>query len=150
MEIILSVVAFAFSVVSGAFSLFAFWWTARRDRRQATLEAYNRLQTEVFDNLNTYAIDEIYDICKDTKSQEYKTLSGYLARIEHFCVGLNCKIYDKKTFYALAHGYFDGYLLRKRIEPIIKEKNQKNNFEKLFYNDILAVISWMDKQSKSQ
>lgn len=144
METILSIIALVVSLISGGFTFYTFWWTNRRDRRQATLEAYNRLQAEVFDNLNTYTPAEIRDICTDVKLPEYKTISGYVARIEHFCVGLNENIYDRKTFYALAHGYFDGYQLRKRIEPLLKAKNQSNNSKELFYNDTISILLWME------
>lgn len=147
-ETVLSIVALVISLISGGFAAFTFWWTSRRDRKHATLEAYNRLQAEVFDKLNTYTPAEIRDICLDTKSPEYKLLSGYLARIEHFCVGLNENIYDKKTFYSLAHGYFDGNQLRKRIEPLLEAKNQKNNSKELFYNDTISILSWMEKHKK--
>ena len=145
METTLSIIAILLSVVSGAFAIYTFFWTARRDRKQATLDAYNRLQTEVFDNINVYSPSEIRDICEDSKSEEYKILSGYLARIEHFCVGVNERIYDNNTFYALAHGYFDGYLLRNRIEPLIEAKNQGDGTE-VFYNDIISILDWMDKK----
>ena len=51
MEIGLSIAALVISILSGAFSLYTFLWTAKRDRKQATLEAYNRLQAEVFDHV---------------------------------------------------------------------------------------------------
>ena len=51
MEAVLSIIAIVISVVSGGFALYTFLWTAQRDRKQATLEAYNRLQNEVFDKL---------------------------------------------------------------------------------------------------
>ena len=147
METVLSIIAVAISVASCGFALFTFLWTAKRDRRQATLEAYNRLQTEVFDNLNAYRPDEIRTICADNKSADYKKISGYLARIEHFCVGINQGIYDKNTFYALSHGYFDGHQLRKRIEPLIETKNCSKNTNELFYNDTLSVLQWMEKKA---
>ena len=104
METILSIIAIVLSVISGGFSLYSFVWTARRDRKQATLDAYNQLQEQAFDKLNTYAPAAIREIAKDSKSEQYKTVSGYIARIEHFCVGVNQKIYDRKTVYELAHG----------------------------------------------
>ena len=149
MEMILSVMAIILSFFSGIFAVYTFFWTSKRDRKQATLEAYNRLQTEVFDYLNTYTPSEVCDICEDVKSSEYKEISGYLARIEHFCVGINKKIYDEDTFYALAHGYFDGVALRKRIEPIIESKNKyKTRTNEIFYNDTISVLMWMDKKTK--
>ena len=150
METVISIIAIVLSVISGIFALLTFLWTNRRDRKQATLEAYNRLQTDVFDNLNTYAPAEIKDICIDVKSAEYKMLSGYLARIEHFCVGINEKIYDKDTFYSLAHGYFDGNQLRKRIEPLLDSKNQSNNTKELFYIHTISVLMWMEKKSNNK
>ena len=147
METILSIMAIIISVASGGFAFYTFLWTAKRDRKQATLEAYNRLQNEVFDKLNLYKPSEIRDICEDSTTEEYKKVSGYLARIEHFCVGVNTKIYDRKTFYALAHGYFDGHQLRKRIEPLMDIKNQSKNSKEVFYNDTKSVLLWMDKKA---
>ena len=112
METILSIISLIFAIASIVITVYTFGWTAKRDRKQATLEAYNRLQNEVFDKLNLYTPSEIADICEDTKSDAYKEISGLVARIEHFCVGVNTKIYDEKVFYALAHGYFDGHQLR--------------------------------------
>lgn len=148
METILSVCALVISIISGGFALYAFVWTAQRDRKQATLEAYNRLQAEVFDHLNLYRPEEIREICDDRKSEKYKELSGYLARIEHFCVGINKRIYDKRTFYSLAHGYFDGSQIKSRIDPLINTKNSNGKNRELFYNDTLDVLKWMYKQSK--
>ena len=149
MENTLSIIAIGLSVASGIFTLITFLWTVRRDRKQATLEAYNRLQTEVFDHLNTYRPSQILEICEDNRSAEYKTISGYLARIEHFCVGLNRGIYDKETFYALAHGYFDGHQIRKRIEPMIKSKNSNKSTEQ-FYDDTLSVLKEMERKAKKK
>ena len=147
METILSIIAIAISVISVGFTLYTFCWTARRDRMQATLEAFNRLQGEVFDKLNTYKPAEIREICNDKKSEKYKVISGYLARIEHFCVGLNRGIYDKCTFYALAHGYFDGHQIQSRIEPMIENKNSSKNSKEQFYSNTMSVLTWMDKKA---
>ena len=147
METILSIIAIVLSVISGGFSLYSFVWTARRDRKQATLDAYNQLQEQALDHLNYYRPAEIADIAEDPRSQAYKEVSGYIARIEHFCVGLNQGIYDKNTFYALAHGYFDGYQIRSRIEPIIKSKNSSKNSKEQFYDDTQSVLQWMEKKA---
>ena len=118
--------------------------TVIHDRKSATLEAYNRLQAEVFDALNSYTPTDISEICKDTKSVEYKVLSGYLARIEHFCIGVNEKIYDKDVFYKMAHGYFDGPILYRRIEPILMSKKNAEQY----YSNIYSVLEQMNKKSK--
>lgn len=108
--------------------------------------AYNQLQEQALDHLNYYMPAAIKEIAKDRRSEEYKKLSAYVARIEHFCVGVNHKIYDQKTVYELAHGYFDGGL-KTRIEPIIERKNQ---FDHDYYANIHEVYAWMDKETKKR
>ena len=146
METILSVIAIVLSVISGIFALFTFFWTAQRDRRQATLDAYNQLQVQALDHLNHYMPAAIKEIAKDRHSEEYKELSAYVARIEHFCVGVNQRIYDRKTVYQLAHGYFDGGL-KTRIEPIIARKNP-SDYD--YYSNIHKVYAWMDKENQKK
>ena len=145
-EIVLSIIAIVISVISGGFACYTFIWTAGRDRKQATLVAYNQLQEQALDHLNYYMPAAIKEIAKDRRSEEYKKLSAYVARIEHFCVGVNHKIYDQKTVYELAHGYFDGGL-KTRIEPIIERNNQ---FDHDSYANIHEVYAWMDKETKKR
>ena len=145
METILSIIAIVLSVISGCFALYSFAWTARRDRKQSTLDAYNQLQEQALDNLNYYRPTEIIEIAKKPRSDEYKKVSAYIARIEHFCVGVNQGIYDPETVYALAHGYLDGSI-KKRIEPIICSKNQYGGND--YYENIHQVYNWMAKQKE--
>lgn len=145
MENILAIVAIVISVMSGLFSAVTYIKTMERDRKQATLDAYNGLQEQVFDRLNQYVPAEIREIAKDNLSNKYKEISGLIARIEHFCVGVNQKIYDFDTVYELAHGYFDGSL-KARIEPIL-DKKQKNTVHD-YYANIHGVLVKMEKKTK--
>ena len=145
MENILAIVAIVISVISGLFSAFTYIRTMERDRKQATLDAYNGLQEQVFDRLNQYTPAEIREIAKDSLSNKYKEVSGLVARIEHFCVGVNQKIYDFDTVYELAHGYFDGSL-KVRIEPIL-DKKQKNTVHD-YYANIHGVLAKMEQETK--
>ena len=140
----MSVVSGVIAITSVVISVITYHNTVVNDRKSATLEAYNRLQAEVFDPLNSYTPTEISDICEDTKSVEYKVLSGYLARIEHFCIGVNEKIYDKGVFYKMAHGYFDGHILYRRIEPILMSKKNAEQY----YSNTYSVLEQMNKKSK--
>ena len=146
METILSIIAIVLSVISGGFAFYTFIWTASRDRKQATLDAYNQLQEQALDHLNYYRPAEIADIAEDPRSQAYKEVSGYIARIEHFCVGVTQKIYDRKAVYELAHGYFDG-AVRDRIEPIIERKNQSGID---YYGNIHSVYGWMEEETQKR
>ena len=148
MEIIISVLALVFSVISGVFAFCTFIWTARRDRKQATLDAYKTLQNEVFDKINLYRPSEILEFSKHPTSKEYNEVGAMIARIEHFCVGVNNRIYDKKTVYELAHGYFDGTKLKSRITPIIDRKNSNSDHD--YYSNIHCVFDWMDKETEKR
>lgn len=144
MELVVAIISGIVAIASVCFSIYTYRSTVIHDRKKATLEAYNRLQAEVFDSLNSYTPTEISDICKNVKSTEYKTVSGYLARIEHFCVGITERIYDREVFYKLAHGYFDGHILYPRIKPIlISKKNSKE-----YYKNLYSVLEWMEHTSK--
>ena len=147
METTLSVIAIIISVISGGFALYSFVWTAGRDRKQATLDAYNLLQKQALDHLNYYTPAQIAEIAKNPRSDEYKKISAYIARIEHFCVGVNQKIYDKKTVYALAHDYLDGGI-KSRIEPIINRKNQYKDMD--YYENIHQFYNWMEARKNKQ
>ena len=143
METTLSIIAIIISVGSGLFAFYTFFWTAQRDRKQATLDAYNVLQNEVFDKINLLMPSEIKEIVKNRRSEEYKEISSYIARLEHFCVGVNTGIYDRDTVYKLAHGYLDSNTIRSRIDPIIEKKHIKA--EEDYYENIHTVLDWMDK-----
>ena len=147
METAISIIAIIISVISGGFALYSFAWTAQRDRKQATLDAYNLLQEQALDYLNYYMPTQIAEIAKNPRSDEYKKISTYIARIEHFCVGVNKKIYDKETVYALAHDYLDGGI-KVRIEPIINRKNQYGDTD--YYENIHQFYNWMEKQKKGK
>ena len=143
METTLSVIAIILSVISGGFSFYTFIWTTRRDRKQATLDAYNQLQEQALDHLNYYRPTEIAEIAENPRSEEYKKISAYIARIEHFCVGVNQKIYDSETVYALARDYLDG-AVKTRIEPMIARKNQFGSDD--YYENIHQVYAWMARR----
>lgn len=147
METTLSVVAIVLSVISGGFSFYTFIWTTRRDRKQSTLDAYNQLQEQALDHLNYYRPTEIIEIAKNPRSEEYKKISTYITRIEHFCVGVNQKIYDSETVYALARDYLDG-AIKTRIEPIIDRKNQYGGDD--YYENIHQVYDWMAKRKEKR
>ena len=145
METTLSIIALVISVISGGFALYSFFWTARRDRKQATLDAYNTLQEQALDTLNEYTSTEIKRIIEEKNKNEYRELSKCLARLEHFSVGVNTGIYDRKTVYELAHGYLDVAIWYK-LQPILEQK-QKGKQED-FYLNYRELVTWMKAQKK--
>lgn len=138
-ETIISLVALAVSVVT-------FWRTELKDRKNSTLEAYNRLQEQALDKLNGYTKEQINEIIRNRHSEEYMQLSAYVARIEHFAVGVNHKVYTPKIVYELAEGYLDG-AIKKKIEPIISRKNYSNRD---YYENIHTLYAWMEREKKKE
>ena len=144
-NIIVAAVAAIFSLGSLSFSVYTYRKALVHDRKQATLDAYLLLQEQAFDPLNHISTAEMAEIAKDPASQAYKDVSGYIARIEHFCVGVNKNIYDKETVYALAHGYLDK-ALKYRIDPILNKKFSRTGKE--YYENIKEVLRWMAEKEK--
>ena len=106
---------------------------------------------QVFDNLNTYTFGEIRDVAEqwsiaieaknkyvenkegsaedfreshheyDSAVDEYRKISGYLARIEHFALGVNTGIYDARVTERATTTYF--VMLFSKLMPILEVKN---------------------------
>ena len=145
LSLVIAISSALLAMASAVFSCFTYFKNVRHDRRRDTLEAYNRLQNEVFDKLNQMKPSDIQEIARNPRSAEYKTVSGYIARIEHFCAGVNLGIYDRKTIYTLANGYLDGNTILSRINPIIEKKHR--SAEKDYYENIHMVLAWMRKKN---
>lgn len=146
-SLVIAIISAVLAVASAGFSCFTYFRNVIHDRRRDTLDAYNTLQNEAFDKLNMMMPANIREIAENPRSDSYKTISGYVARIEHFCAGVNLGIYDRKTVYTLANGYLDKAILS-RINPIIEKKHR--NAEKDYYENIHKVLAWMQKESEKQ
>ena len=143
-------ITIAFSIIAATFSIITWRCSILHDRKQATLEAYNQLQEQALDHLYMYTPTAIQEISKHPRSEEYKQIGFYIARIEHFCVGVELKIYDQKTVYELAHGFLDS-AIKNRIMPIIERKS-KGEYD--YYKNTRNVLAAMDcettKRKKKQ
>ena len=151
MELIISVLAFIVSFATFLFTVLVTYRGEQREKKQATLDALKVLQEQVFDNLNTYTFGEIRDVAEqwsasieaknkfveskegtaedfweshheyDSVVDEYRKISGYLARIEHFALGVNTGIYDAEVTERAATTYF--VMLFSKMKPILSVKN---------------------------
>ena len=182
MELTISIIAV---LVSGATFLFTVMVTYRgeqREKKQATLDALNILQEQVFDNLNTYTFAEVRNVATqwqlsiqaknkfindkqgtadefwnthheyDSVIEEYRKLSGYLARIEHFALGVNTGIYDAKVTERAATTYF--VMLYKKMGPILAVKNNATptdlELKNEYHTEFSALVERIQKiESKS-
>lgn len=134
------------SVTAAIFSCGTYFKGLKHDKKQDTLDAYNQLQEQAFDKLNEKSKEEILEISKKLRSAEYREISSYIARIEHFCVGVNSNIYDKETVYQLAHGFLDG-AIKEKIAPILERK--RYNGEN-FYQHTTKMLEWMKNREEKE
>ena len=134
----MEIVSLILSIAAGAFSVFTFWFAVRHDRKKDTIDAYNQLQEQVLDKLSLYMPKEIEEISKQPRSEEYKTVGHYLARIEHFCVGVREKVYDKNIVIALGNGYLNG-VIWSRVQSMVQVKG------KVYYQNYCWLISQMPR-----
>lgn len=137
MELYISIAALITSVISVAVSVAIYWLGLHREKKQATLDAFNLLQEQVLDRLNYYRKYDIDEIAEDIGSADYRDVSGLLARCAHFAVGVNSGIYDEKTVRRLAGRYMIS--LYNKMEPLIEKKRQINKTERHYEEfEILA------------
>ena len=141
----IDVFSLLFSLGAAIFSVFTYWSNIVLDRKKATLEAYNILQEQALDKLQVYMPAQLKSVVKNRRSEEYKLLSSYVARIEHFAVGVNQKIYDLKTVYELSHGFLDGSI-RTRVEIIISRKEEDT--DEKFYQNLKQLYIKMDEETQ--
>lgn len=139
-ELIVSTCAAVLSLFSLGVTIFIYYAGLLRERKQATLDAYNTLQREALDKLNTYTKKQIAEISENPRSAEYKELSALLARCEHFAVGVNSRIYDAGTLRRLADVYFVG--LYDKLTPLI-EKKRKINMTAKHYAELEELATSM-------
>lgn len=143
MQLYISICAAAVSLLALVFSILTYWMGLRRQRKQATLDAFDRLQNQALDKLNTYTKKQIAEISQNPRSEEYKELSALLARCEHFAVGVNTKIYDAATLRRLADVYFVA--LYDKLTPMIEKKRKISTAAK-YYQELEMLANSMKSQ----
>ena len=133
MELYISLAAMIISLISVIVSVAIYLLGIQRDKKQDTLDSFNLLQEQVFDKLNLITYSEITNICKkvdngsidDETNSKYFELLGYLARLEHFSLGVNTGIYDAKTAERAGTAFLVS--LRKKLLPVIELQEKRGN-----------------------
>ena len=141
----LSLLALILSVISFLWSLCIHYQSLVRERKQATLDSFNLLQSQVLDRLNCYRRYDIDEIAEDVHSADYQEISGLLARCAHFAVGVNTGIYDFNTVRRMAGRYMIA--LYNKMEPLIEKKRKLNNSE-LHYQELEMLVKKLRRHYK--
>ena len=170
MGLAISIMAIVLSLASIVVSVVIYHKGVKREQKQATLDAINVLQVQVFDNLNQYRLSDIREIADawarlvgsrkgaeagrveltaedERLIDEYKVVSGYLARIEHFALGVNTGIYDVETAERAATSYLT-MLYRVKLKPIIQEKHSGPG-DTEYYAEFRKLVQNMEKLEAS-
>lgn len=168
MELAMSILAIIISVISVVVSVIIYYVGVERDKKQSTLDAINILQEQVFDKVNQYTYAEIREICDKWKEiignknqkelteeekenrnfyiDEYRLLSGYLARIEHFALGVNTRIYDARISERAATLYL-SMLYRGKLKPLIETKHS-GKAKGEYYAEFRKLVEKIEKIEK--
>ena len=137
-------------VFSAALGVYTYFRDSGRKLCSETMAEYGRLQKEVFDQLNDWTgPDQVAEAADSPGSHGHTEINNALAKIEHFCVGLNRGVYDFETFYQLSHGYFD-YKLQWLLEPLIDKKLNAHGAKEDYYNNLHKVWKRMAERSKRE
>lgn len=72
MSDIIASIALVFSVISAAYAVIVYFKGLKRERKQATLDAFNELQAQVLDELAKYSPNAIRMIAEDRRKKETK------------------------------------------------------------------------------
>ena len=119
---VIALLAFVLSVASGVYTICVHRKEVERQKKQATLDAFNALQEQVLDELSVHRRIEFTQIAINRKKKEYKEqydhIRTLLARIEHFSIGVREGIYDLDTVDALASEHL--VFLYRKVQPIIE------------------------------
>ena len=130
----LDIVTILISLLAFGFSIAQFLCERNRNRREATIHAFDELQKEIFHSGKTNLKD-----LKEEKSKEYVSkkelgfilsedeeawdeLTYKMSLIEHFSVGINEKVYDVKILNGMAGDLI--IRLYKSLLPIIEYKRK--------------------------
>lgn len=147
MDYINLIVALAALVSAGA-AVGALWnsiniqkKTADENKKNNTIEAFNRLQDQVLDKMVSFSKEQINILIEDMDyepkiKEAYDDCRALVAKCEHFAVGVNSGVYDIDLVNDLG-GVHLIYLYRKVLPIIDKAREYENGkdaykeFEKL-------------------
>ncbi len=160
----LALAAILISVFSGIYTFFVHKQECEREKKQATLDAFNLLQEQVLDELNNSSPADFKKAADGKRKPECKpTYDHYralLARIEHFAIGVSDEIYDFKTTDRLAAEHL--IFLFQKVRPVIEAAREPaistkpySEFERLVakllkaHPEIREKIEKRDKQEEA-
>ena len=142
MKVILTMelAALILSIAAILLSIYQWWRDNSRQKKESTISAYYNLQNDVFNELNRM-IDayngNMRSITQET--EDWKKVTTYLSKIEHFSVGVNTGVYSLEILNRMAGGYFIH--IYEILEPVIQKKRAYNNSNGKHYDEFQATVN---------
>ena len=145
----IDIIALLLSAIAAIFSIWSFFLERNRERREATIHAFEELEKDVF-------LDKEYtSVLTDLKSKANEQINNtdqqcgtrFLSKIEHFCVGIQVQAFDISTLNRLAGGYFINQY--ENWWPIIEKKRSDDGSMK-HYNEFEDVVKRLKKKRKTK
>lgn len=137
-------IAIIISVIALGFSLYEFFIERVRLRKESTLNAYLKIQTETIKMLKDLqnAGISFKDLDKNENKTEWDKVTLCLVEIENFAVGINTKIYDLDTLNRLGGGNIIEWY--RNLKPVIQKKRGKNSNGKP-YDEFETMVNSLEK-----
>lgn len=144
----IDIIALVLSAIAAVFSIWSFLLERKRNRREATIHAFEELEKEVFlqDDYESVIAEAKKEAEEHKSDRAWRRGTELLARIEHFCVGVQAKAFDLDTLNRLAGGYFIKQYENWR--PIIEQKRLDDKSMK-HYNEFEDVVNKLKKKRKT-
>ena len=133
----MEITALIISILALGLSLFQFIRDASRQKKEATLNAYNILQDDAFSYLKELPKEKL-DPPPQYHSPEYNRITNYLAKIEIFSTGINTGIYSIWILNRLSGAFFIHQF--DRLTAIINEKRKEDRVKGKHYNEFENTV----------
>ncbi|MGN1466801.1 MAG: DUF4760 domain-containing protein [Ruminococcus sp.] len=146
--------AIIISICTLAFSIWQFYLERIRNRKEATIHAFDDLEDNksfgFLLSLSKTKIDDYVARKKDHDKRienEWESICEALARLEHFAVGINTKVYDLKILNAMAgNQIIKTYLSCKKLIAYKRTGTGKENN----YAELEKMVCALQKHRKKK
>lgn len=139
----MEVFALIISIAAFALSLIQFCRESSRQKKEATLIAYNELQDDVLSKLNKYPVP-MTEI--EYHGEEWHEITVCLAKLERFSVGINTGIYSLETLDRLGGAYFIRQF--EKLMPIIGRKRAEHIADGKHYDEFEKTVNKLRKKRR--
>ena len=141
----MDILALVISGMALVLSLWQFLRDSSRQKKEATLNAYKELQNDVLTHLSKYDLPMPQF---DYNGDDWKTMTTYLAKLEHFSVGINTGIYSVDVLNRLGGAYYIRQF--EKLKPIIERKRKENIVAGKHYDEFEKSVLRLKQYRKTK